>query len=592
MTPHDYALPGFFSTLGRLPGTWSTLAVTVAAGLSEGLGLALFVPVLEILDNGDTTSGRGIAIVTKAFDAVGLPVNLFTLLTVVVVLISGSLAIAYAKDLMLTQAKCGYISSLRRSLADGLFRSRWDHLSKQAGGEVTNQLLIECHRSAAGLTYQVMVVATIILIAIFATITAFLSWRLMLSCFVLAGLVAGLIWPLQRRSRTIGNRTTQVNKVYGFHIAEFLRGTRLIRVTGSERRILDRMQTLNRDHVGVLRDAEMIRAFTYFVVQAFTVLILAGVIAVSHQALGISTSVLLTFLLIMARMAPRSVQLQQYYQSYSVYVPALPVVDSAISQARAEAEGRRSGGRPFVAIAESIALVDVSFSYADEEKGAVEKVSLRIGRNTMIAVVGPSGAGKSTLIDLIAGLRAPKSGRIAIDGVELGDIDLLSWRKRIGYVTQDVIVFNDTLRNNLLFAHPAAGEEDIRRVLDLVHLDDIVAALPDGLDTVLGEGGIRLSGGQKQRLALARALIGDPQLLLLDEATSALDSESENLIQKALESVAHRLTIVIVAHRLATVRKADIIFVMEEGRVVESGSFDELIAGKGRFLDLHESQFS
>ena len=581
MTPRDQALPSFFATLGRLPGTWSTLTVTVAAGLCEGLGLALFVPVLEILDNGGTTSGKGLAIVAKAFDAVSLPVNLFTLLAVVVVLVSGSLAIGFGKDRMLARAKYDHMDGLRRSLTENLFLSRWDHLSRQAGGEVTNQLLIECYRGAAGLTHQVLCVATFIQAVVFAAISAFLSWKLLVLCLLLAALVTCMIWPLHRRTRAIGEETTRVNRVYGFRVVDFLKGSRLVRVTGAEDRVLEKIQAFNLGTIDAASAAEVIRAFTYFLVQALTVVVLAGIIAVSRQGLGVATPVLLTFLLIMARMAPRLIQLQQYYQAYSVYAAAAPIVDGAIAAARVQAENRHAGGRPFAAIAEGIALDDVSFRYPNEEKVAVEGISLRIACNTMTAVVGASGAGKSTLIDLIAGLREPDSGRIAIDGVDLADIDLVAWRRRIGYVTQDVTIFNDTVRTNLLFAHPDAGEADIRRVLDLVLMNDIVANLPDGLETVLGEGGVRLSGGQKQRLALARALIGEPQLLLLDEATSALDNESESLIQKALESIAHRLTIVVVAHRLATVRKADTIFVMEEGRIVESGSFDALVGREG-----------
>ena len=592
MTLRDHAGSGFFSSLGRLPGTWLMLTVAVVAGLCEGLGLALFVPVLEILDSGDTTSGRGLALVAKAFDAVSLPVNLFTLLAVVVVLVSGSLVIAFGKDRMLVRARYGYVDGLRRSLTEGLFHSRWHHLSRQAGGEVTNLLLIECHRSAAGLTHQVLCVATFIQVAIFAVFSALLSWQLLVLCLLLAALVACMIWPLHQRTRAIGEETIRVNKVFGFRVVDFLKGSRLVRITGTEDRILAKIQALNLRTIDAANAAEVIRAFTYFLVQALTVVILAGIIAISRQGLGVSTPVLLTFLLIMARMAPRLIQLQQYYQAYSGYAAASPVIDGAIAEARAAAEDRRAGKSPFAAIAEDVALEDVSFRYPNEEKVAVEAISLRIPRNTMTAVVGASGAGKSTLIDLIAGLREPDSGRIAIDGVDLGDIDLVSWRRRIGYVTQDVTIFNDTVRNNLLFAHPDASEADIRQVLDLVRMDGIVAALPDGLETVLGEGGVRLSGGQKQRLALARALIGEPQLLLLDEATSALDNESESLIQKALESIAHRLTIVVVAHRLATVRKADTIFVMEGGRIVESGAFDDLVAGKGRFSELHESQFS
>jgi subfamily B ATP-binding cassette protein MsbA len=444
-----------------------------------------------------------------------------------------------------------------------------------------------------------MVAATIIHVAIFAVISSVLSWKLLALTIALAALVGWMIRPLHGQSRNIGDAIIKANRNYGVHIVDYLKGARLIRVTGSEHRVLERLQGLNRTAVKTSLSSEVIRLFTFFLVQTLAVAILAGIIAVSRQGLGIPPAVLFTFLIIMARMVPRLIQLQQYYQGYVGYAATLPVVDAAIAQARDQAEERGAGGEPFRALAQGVELHEVTFHYDTESnhddteiKGAVSAASMRIPRNSTVAIVGGSGAGKSTVIDLIAGLQIPDAGRITIDGVDLGRINLLSWRKRIGYVTQDVIIFNDTVRNNLVFAHPEATEADIGEVLELTHLNDVIGELPDGLETILGEGGVRLSGGQKQRLALARALIGEPQLLLLDEATSALDNESESLIQKALESIAHRLTIVVVAHRLATVRKADTIFVMEGGRIVESGAFDALVAGKGRFSELHENQFS
>ena len=582
----------FLATLGRLPGTWPALAVTVVAGLCEGLGLALFVPLLEVLDGGGQGAGKGVALAKAVFDAVSLPMNLFTMLVLIVALVGGALAIVFAKDRMLARAKFLHMETLRKALSENLLLSRWDHLSSQSSGEVVNHLLMECHRSASGLTHQVLVVAAAIQALVFAAISVLLSWQLLALTLVLAAIVAGLVRPLHRRSQAIGMATNQANRDYGFHVVDYLKGARLIRVTSSEARVLERMQAFSRKTVEAMIAADVIRAFTFFLVQALVVVVLAGIIAVSHRVLGVPTSVLLAFLLIMARMAPRLIQLQQYYQAYAAYSAALPAVDGAIAAGHAAAEDRRAQGRSFERLEEALELEDVTFRYEDESKGAVEGVSLSIPRHTMTAIVGRSGAGKSTLIDLIAGLRLPDSGRITVDGTDLRELDLPGWRRRIGYVTQDVIVFNDTVRNNLLFAHPDATEEDLRRVLELVQFDDLIATLPDGLATILGEGGVRLSGGQKQRLALARALIADPELLLLDEATSALDNESERLIQKAVESIARRLTIVVVAHRLATVRRADRIFVMDEGRIVEAGTFEELVAEDGRFSRLHEVQFT
>ena len=176
--------------------------------------------------------------------------------------------------------------------------------------------------------------------------------------------------------------------------------------------------------------------------------------------------------------------------------------------------------------------------------------------------------------------------------MDLRTIEQTSWRHSIGYVTQDIVIFNDSLKNNITLAHPETPEEDIWNVLQIAQLEDFVRSLPDGLSTVMGESGIRFSGGQKQRLALARALIGKPELLLLDEATSALDNESERIVQKAIDNIASEFTIVVVAHRLSTIRRADQICVMDAGKIIEKGTYEELQAKGGRFAQLHDLQFS
>ena len=219
---------------------------------------------------------------------------------------------------------------------------------------------------------------------------------------------------------------------------------------------------------------------------------------------------------------------------------------------------------------------------------AVKDVSFEIMKGETFVVMGLSGSGKSTLVEILTGLRRANSGQVLIDGVDLWDFDLRSWRRRIGYVTQDIIIFNDTVRNNLKLAHPDATDDEIMAHLETAHFTEVLARLPEGLDTVLGEGGIRLSGGERQRLTLARALMGEPEVLILDEATSALDNESEYLIQEAIDAVAQELTIVVIAHRLSTVRRADRIYILENGRIDESGNFDELAAGNSTFRNFIE----
>jgi ATP-binding cassette subfamily C protein len=233
---------------------------------------------------------------------------------------------------------------------------------------------------------------------------------------------------------------------------------------------------------------------------------------------------------------------------------------------------------------------NVSFSY-DRAAIAVSDLNLVIPAGSTTAFVGPSGAGKSTIADLLLGLLTPDRGDIIIDGQPLTADVQASWRGQIGYVPQDTLLFHSTIRENLLWGCPEAGDEEIEEALRLASADVFVKGLTGGLNTVVGDRGVLLSGGERQRLSLARALLRRPRLLILDEATSSLDSENEARIQEAIDLLHARMTIVIITHRLSTIRRADMIHVVDEGRIVESGTWHDLLArGSGRFCDLCRAQ--
>lgn len=233
----------------------------------------------------------------------------------------------------------------------------------------------------------------------------------------------------------------------------------------------------------------------------------------------------------------------------------------------------------------------VSFNYDEGKTPAISNLDLLIKAGETTAIVGPSGAGKSTIADLVMGLIVPDEGWILVDGTQLTPERIKTWRDQIGYVAQDTFLFHDTIRANLLWAHPGATEEEIDHALRLAAIEEFVAGLPRGLNTILGDRGVLVSGGERQRLALARALLRRPSLLILDEATSFLDSENEKRIQMAIEKLHRQMTILLISHRLSTVRAADFIYVLEDGCLVESGTWDSLLANKkGRFFALCQAQ--
>jgi subfamily B ATP-binding cassette protein MsbA len=243
-------------------------------------------------------------------------------------------------------------------------------------------------------------------------------------------------------------------------------------------------------------------------------------------------------------------------------------------------------------LANQIELRNVSFGYANEERSVLRDVSLKIPAGSMVALVGESGGGKSTLTKLLPRFHDPTSGSVTWDGVDLRDATLESLRRQIALVTQETVLFNDTVRHNIAYGKPEATQAEIEEAARIAFAHDFIMELPQQYETIVGERGIFLSGGQRQRLAIARSLLVDAPVLILDEATSALDAESERFVQQAIANLVRNRTTVVIAHRLSTIRRADTIVVMEAGRITEFGKHSELLAKGGQYRKLYELQFA
>ncbi|MFN3479844.1 MAG: ABC transporter ATP-binding protein, partial [Thermodesulfovibrionales bacterium] len=287
---------------------------------------------------------------------------------------------------------------------------------------------------------------------------------------------------------------------------------------------------------------------------------------------------------------------------FLIYTPArrLASANSALQQARAPLERIENllreeiedrGRINLESFRDEIVYDNVSFRYPDTDEDAISSVSLNIKKGEIVALVGRSGAGKTTLVDLLPRFYRPIEGRILIDGIDISDITLSSLRSMIGIVSQDIILFNDTVRANIAYGSPDVTEEEIIMAARAAYAHDFIIQLPDGYDTIIGERGVRLSGGQKQRLSIARAILKNPPILILDEATSSLDSASEMLVQRALEGLMEDRTVIVIAHRLSTVRRSTRIVVLDKGRIVESGSHEELLNRGGLYKRLYSLQF-
>jgi subfamily B ATP-binding cassette protein MsbA len=248
-------------------------------------------------------------------------------------------------------------------------------------------------------------------------------------------------------------------------------------------------------------------------------------------------------------------------------------------------------GVPLIGVSESLAFCNVTFRYEKSSRPALQDIAFSIKAGEMVALVGQSGSGKSTLAHLIPRLYEPTSGTIVIDGGDIRKFTLRSLRRQIAFVPQETVLFDDSVRSNVAYGRVEATDQEIMGALQAAYAWEFVQALPQGLDTVIGEKGVKLSGGQRQRLAIARAILRDAPLLILDEATSSLDSESEAMVQRALANLLSNRTTIVIAHRLSTVLRADCILVLHQGRVAGRGTHDELLAGCEAYQRLYQAQF-
>ena len=303
---------------------------------------------------------------------------------------------------------------------------------------------------------------------------------------------------------------------------------------------------------------------------------------------GVSTSNTLVIIFAIHKIVAPLKTLTHTHNLLNNLVPSFDFIES-INQS-SQLSPQISGDVPFITFNHAIKLQNVTFHYPNHEP-VISNLSIIIPKNKMIALVGSSGSGKSTIADIVVGFNDPQSGSVLIDEIPLKTYSIDSYRNKISYVLQDSQLFNMSIRDNLIWAYNSATEDDIINALKLSNSYEFANALPQKLDTIIGERGMRLSGGQCQRLALARSIIRRPELLILDEATSALDSESEQKIQQSIETLADQTTLLVIAHRLSTIKKADYIYVIDDTKVVEEGTYQSLISKNKVFNKMLELQY-
>ena len=557
------------------------------AGFFEGLGVAALVPLLNLLSGANAAPDKLSRWITAALNAIGLPFNLLTALSVILVLVVLQQFFTLLQQRVVFGSIYKFEADQRTGLYHAVFDSSWPFFVQSRVGDLVNALTLEASRAAMAYSYLNQMLGAVIVVLIYLCLAFALSWQMTAVVAIVGGVLAYGLRGRVARGMKFGLNVTDLNGQLQGESIESIGGAKLVKGCAAEQTAEARFDSISHrlasEQYHLQMNAALVRAFYDTV--SVSVVISGVYFAVTN--FGLRLSELVVFLLIFYRVSPRLSNIQMLQHNVLAFLPALDNVDALrVTAAQLREEG---GSKKLPPLSDGIRMRGVTFAY-EAEKPVIQGIDLDIARGKMTAVVGPSGAGKTTIIDLVMRLILPDTGEASVDGVAMADLDLPDWRRRIGYVAQDSVLFHSTIKENIGWANEGASDEQIREAAKLAYADEFIRELPDGYDTVVGDRGMRLSGGQKQRIALARAIARKPEILILDEATSALDAESEAKIQDAIAHLATSMTILVVTHRLATVQDADYIYVLEAGKVVEQGSWDSLVSLHGRFDELRKMQ--
>lgn len=582
--------------LWREPFVISGLILTsLLTTLTEGIGLGLMLPFMQ--ETAFSVSLPNLSQFTTPIQTLVTPlslparIQLFTVMLIIIFLVRG--IFTYFSQFLAFLLRINIQHYLQLAAFKQLHQVQLGYIYNDKSGHFIEIMSQHTFQAGQLIQHVALIINRMFIVAIY---TLFLVWLSGPLTLLTVALLVGISLVIRHYFANHIRQAAMAKKAHGVDLKavsiEHLSAMRLIHLFNQQTASQTRFENaLNAYQTHFLAGAKTI-SLTQPIFSLLNVLVL-GILLFSstllfagHLALWLEHLTL--FLIIAFRLLNPMANLNQ---SWALVTNLSPALESVFAFLRTDDKPYLTeGSQPFTSLTQGITLQNVTFGYHPEGDMALNQVTCHIPAEKTTAIVGPSGAGKSTLINLLTRLYEPDQGHISVDGTPLTDLNLASWRSSLAVVSQDTFIFNDTVANNLKFAKADASSAEIDRVMSLAQLHRFVADLPLGYETILGDRGVRLSGGQKQRLAIARALLVNPQILILDEATSELDSETEVAIQTAINQYSHNRTVLVIAHRLSTIRQADQILVFNQGQIVEQGNHAMLMARPGLYQRLVEAQ--
>ncbi len=577
LTPKNKLFLEYLRELFRQAGkeAYFAIAVLIVMGLTQGVGLLMLIPFLQLIGIGDSAPEGIVAIIGKIWRFTGLPLSLPAVLVVYVGIVSLYAVIQRWSTILNSKLSHAFTRKLRDDLFRAMARVQWLRFIQIRGSDINHVMTSNLATIDSGTYGLFALISTIFVVFVHIGIAMMLSFPLTCVAIVSSGLLLLILRPLNRRSYELGEEWRQTMAALFGVLMDHLSGMKVAKSFGAEDRHIRSFCSLSGNLERQANRFAGILSSTGMYYEIGGVVVVSVFFLVGVQILQIPVSRLLIMLFLFAGLVPMFSWTQRTWQGTLNMLPAYKAVLEMLEKFREAEEPAISVQVNPIELESGVEFRNVSFKY-DKEDGnfILDQIELFIRARQTTVILGPSGGGKSTFADLLIGLLTPDIGQVLIDGRPLEGSVLHSWRKSVGYVPQESLLFHETLKDNMRWAWPESSEEDIWNALQMASAEDFVKALPEGLMTIVGDRGVRLSGGQRQRISLARALLRKPTLLLLDEATSNLDAKNEQRIIQAMQDLRGKMTVVFISHRKSVVECSDRVVVIEGGRAQEQPEDD------------------
>ena len=557
------------------------LFLNIAVSMMGGVSIVMLIPMLGLLDISQAS--------VSALSVLAAPLQKLSYSWQVCVLIAMYFLLIVCKALMgraLSLRECAFIENYAYNLRGELYHTvcgaDWEKLTSGRQADTVDLFTMQCGEAGYGIAELTHLLSSLFSAAVQLAVAVWLSLPVTVFVFICGCVYVLAFRRMFRVSREYGEKMIQLNRSMYAELFNQLRGVKEVRSYNVQREHAALFEEISDSFRSAKLTYMRLRAAPQAICSCAAAFMIGVIFLVCVLLFRMDTARLMVLVYVFMRLWPVFSSLYGRLQSIQSSIPAFEKLSDAMESLaqREETEGKAE----LLAFEREIRLDNVSFAYRESEDTVLRNVSFALKKGTVTVLAGRSGAGKTTIADLLLGLLTPSEGRILIDGVPLTRENLPSWRRALGYVPQEPLILNASVRENLRRFHPEAKEADMILALKKAQAWTFVSGMKDGLDTLLGDDGVRLSGGERQRIVMARVLLGRPKLIVMDEATSAMDYDSEAAVRKAIRELDGDVTVLVIAHRLATIRTAEYAVVLEDGTVSESGRLRELLARPDGYL--------